>query len=60
MLEYNEADCKAYFTVSIHNEGAPLDESNYSVDWQDEYVKITFFDSNKENTEVYRFDFSDL
>lgn len=57
---FSENDCKAYFTVSIRNDGNPLNENNYIVDWQEEYVKITFLDSDKENQEIYRFDFSDL
>lgn len=51
--------CISNFNVSIRNNGNSLSNNNCSVDWQDEYVKITIYDYHGEIKEIYRFHYSD-
>ena len=48
----------AHFNAKINNKGKKLDESNYSVEWHEEYVLLKLYDYNKEY-QSYRFYYDD-
>ena len=48
----------AHFNATINNQGKTLEESNYSVEWYEEYVLLKLYDCDK-NYHSYRFYYED-
>ena len=48
----------AHFDATINNKGKTLEESNYSVEWHEEYVLLKLYDCDKKY-HSYRFYYED-
>lgn len=48
------------FSCEIDNEGKKFSDSNYDIEADDEYVKLTFFDKDGNLNNAYRFYYSVL
>ena len=55
---YSHNKESAYFSTKINNKGKALDDSNYSVEWHENYVLLKLYDHNKDY-QSYRFYYDD-